>query len=62
MSERDDLAYVRDILEAIAAIREYTAGMGWEQFFHDRKTQDAVIRRLEIIGEAGKRVSSAFQP
>lgn len=47
---RDPRLYLDDILEAIARIQEYTDGLDYEAFSHDRKTQDAVIRNLEIIG------------
>ncbi|CAN5591927.1 DUF86 domain-containing protein [soil metagenome] len=43
---------ITDILDAITAIQEYTAGMEYEHFMHDRKTIDAVLRNLTIIGEA----------
>ncbi len=43
---------VADILESIARIRRYTAGMTFETFSVDAKTVDAVIRNFEIIGEA----------
>lgn len=45
-----------DILEAIAQIQEYTALMDYEAFARDRKTQDAAVRNLEIIGEAAGRL------
>lgn len=44
--------YLGHITEAINNIRSYTAGMDAASFKADRKTQDAVIRNLEIIGEA----------
>jgi uncharacterized protein with HEPN domain len=44
--------YVDDILDAIQQIRSYTLGQDERAFALDRKTQDAVIRNLEIIGEA----------
>lgn len=44
--------YLSHIAEAIALIQIYTAGMDASGFLGDRKTQDAVIRNLEIIGEA----------
>ena len=44
--------YLSHIAEAIALIQTYTAGMDANSFLGDRKTQDAVIRNLEIIGEA----------
>jgi predicted nucleotidyltransferase len=52
MSERDEL-YLEHILEAIAAIKRYTAG-GRAAFFADDMVQSAVVRQLEIIGEAAK--------
>ncbi len=51
---RDYRLQVDDILEAIARVREYTAQMSEEAFASDHKTQDAVIRNLEIIGEAAR--------
>ena len=49
---RDFILYLEDIMDAIRAIREYTAGMTFEGFVADRKTVDAAVRNLEIIGEA----------
>jgi uncharacterized protein with HEPN domain len=61
MPERNDLVYVRHILDAIDRIRKYTEGLNQVDFVADEKTQDAVIRQLEIIGEASKQVSAAFR-
>jgi predicted nucleotidyltransferase len=47
---------ISDILDAIAAIQEYTAGMNLKRFTEDRKTVDAVARNLAIIGEAAIRI------
>jgi uncharacterized protein with HEPN domain len=52
MSERDPELYVADIRIAIDHIAEYTADITFDQFRADQKTIDAVIRNLEIIGEA----------
>ncbi|MGC8880083.1 MAG: DUF86 domain-containing protein [Anaerolineae bacterium] len=54
MSKRTDREFLSDILEAIRRIKAYTAGMAYEAFLQDTKTQDAVVRNLEIIGEAVK--------
>ncbi|MCK5175211.1 MAG: DUF86 domain-containing protein [Planctomycetes bacterium] len=51
---RDYKLQLDDILEAIGRIREYTDNMSEESFGLDHKTQDAVIRNLEIIGEAAR--------
>ena len=53
---RDIRLYLDDMLEAIRVIREYTAGMTYDSFAADRKTIDAVVRNLEIIGEAEKKL------
>ena len=49
--------YLRHILEAIDNIQNYTAGMDLSAFMVDRKTQDAVIRNLEVVGEACNNVA-----
>src|SRR6266404_6075378 len=53
---RDSDVYVGDIIHAVRKIRVYTAAMTREQFDRDEKTIDAVVRNLEIIGEAVKHV------
>lgn len=60
MSRADPLRiadYLQHILEAINNIQEYTAGMDLDAFMADRKTRDAVIRNLEVIGEACNNVT-----
>jgi uncharacterized protein with HEPN domain len=54
---RDFRLYLDDILEAIHQIRIYIADLDEDAFSRDRKTQDAVIRNLEIIGEAAGNLS-----
>jgi uncharacterized protein with HEPN domain len=49
---RDYRLYLDDIRNSIALIRSYTKGMSFEEFQVDQKTIDAVVRNLEIIGEA----------
>ena len=58
MSKRDDEAVLEDILAALERIMEYTVGMDSDTFLSDSKTQDAVIRNLEILGEAAKLLST----
>ena len=43
---------IQDILGAVRAIEEYTQGMEFDTFIKDRRTVDAVVRNLMIIGEA----------
>jgi uncharacterized protein with HEPN domain len=55
MSRGDPLRvreYLERIAQAVANIREYTAGMDAAAYLADRKTQDAVVRNLEVLGEA----------
>lgn len=48
--------YLKDILEAIEKIEEFTKDMSFEEFREDDKTVSAVIRKFEIIGEAAKKI------
>jgi uncharacterized protein with HEPN domain len=57
---RDD-TYLVDILESARVAMEYVAGKSWEEFQQDMQCQDAVLRRLEIIGEAARHVSPQTQ-
>jgi len=59
MNERDPL-FLRDILRAVSAIERYTE-VGREAFFADELIQDAVVRRLEIMGEAARNVRPALR-
>lgn len=54
MSPRDYTDYIGDILSAVDELTEFTANMTFEQFEKDRKTSNAVIRSIEVIGEAVK--------
>jgi len=55
---RDAQIVLADIVEACSKIVRYTSGMTAEQFRADERTIDAVLRNLEIIGEAAKSVLS----
>jgi uncharacterized protein with HEPN domain len=54
MSKRSDKEFLNDVREAIHRIKAYTVEMNYDSFLNDIKTQDAVVRNLEIIGEAAK--------
>lgn len=56
MSKRELGDYIQDILEAIIDVKEFTKGMKFEDFVRDKKTTNAVVRSLEVIGEATKRI------
>ncbi|MHB8860231.1 MAG: HepT-like ribonuclease domain-containing protein [Minisyncoccota bacterium] len=53
---RDYRVYLADILDAVERIETYVAGYTFETFRADSKTVDAVVRNLEVIGEAAKRI------
>ncbi|SFM92446.1 HepT-like ribonuclease domain-containing protein [Methanolobus profundi] len=55
---KDDSVFLNHILDATEQIEEYTSEMSFEDFIEKRLVQDAVIRQLEIIGEATKNLSS----
>ncbi len=62
MTERRDvLDFLEDIVAAMEAALEFVEGMDPQAFFTDRKTSFAVIRALEIVGEAAKRVPKAVR-
>ena len=50
------LPFIRDILDSIEKIEKYCQSMTYNQFLGDDKTRDAVVRNLEIIGEAAKNI------
>ncbi len=59
MTFKDWRVRIEDMIEAIERIRRYTEGMDEARFIADDRTVDAVVRNLEIIGEAAKRVPSS---
>jgi len=54
--KRDYRLYLDDIIGSINNIEEYANGISYENFVKDRKTIDAVVRNLEVIGEAAKHI------
>lgn len=50
------LDYIQDILDSINDIETFTKGMNFQSFEQDRRTVNAVIRSLEVIGEAAKKI------
>ena len=61
MSKREPYILVEDILTAINKIDRYTTAMGRKTFLADDKTIDAVVRNLEIIGEAVRQLPEDFK-
>lgn len=60
MSERDAKAFMQDMLEAARRILTYTENLDYAAFRDDFKTQDAVLRNLEVLGEAAKHIPEEF--
>jgi uncharacterized protein with HEPN domain len=56
--KKEDSIYLHHILDAIEYIEEYTQGLDYEGFIKKRLVQDGVIRQIEIIGEATKKLSN----
>jgi len=54
--KRDYELYLKDIRDSMKAIEEFTDGMSFEEFKEDDKTSSAVLRKLEVIGEATKHI------
>ncbi len=57
---KDDRLYLIHMSECLESIMEYTAE-GREAFMNSRRTQDAVIRNFEVMGEAAKHLSEPFK-
>ena len=58
---RENSDYLDDIITAIADVAEFTQGMSYEIFATDKKTVNAVIRCLEVLGEAAKHIPTSFR-
>ncbi len=56
-----DEAYLLDILIAARKVSRYVQSSSWESFKEDSRTQDAVIRNLQVIGEAARKISGELQ-
>lgn len=61
MKDRELRDYINDLIEACEDILSFTKGMSYSEFTDDRKTVNAVIRSLEVIGEATKKLPTSFK-
>ena len=59
--KKSDTVYLKHIQDAISRIEEYTKTVGYKDFIKNNLIQDGVIRQLEIIGEATKRLSAELK-
>jgi len=62
MKKRDDTVYLKHILDAIIQIEEYISGVKRKTFTGNKLLQDGVIRQVQIIGEAAKKISPGLRP
>ena len=58
---RDEIMYLQDIAESCEKILRFTAGLSQSDLIVDEKTYDAVVRNLELIGEAAKHTSPTIR-
>ncbi len=58
---RDQVMYLQDIAESCQKILRFTDGLTQSDLIQDEKTYDAVVRNLEIIGEAAKHISDELR-
>ena len=58
---KDDLEYVKHIIQAIQLVKQYTENLKKEEFIKNNEKQDAVIRELTVIGEASKNINESFK-
>jgi uncharacterized protein with HEPN domain len=61
ITERTFLDYLEDILDGIEKVGQFVEGMSFDQFADDHKTSFAVIRALEVIGEATKKIPQSVR-
>jgi len=61
MKRRDYRDYIKDILDSINDIENFIRGMSFEDFKRDRKTINAVVRSIEVIGEATKKIPKTLK-
>lgn len=53
--------FIKDMLECVERIEEFTGNMNFKEFLEDDKTKSAVVRKLEIIGEAAKNIPASIR-
>jgi uncharacterized protein with HEPN domain len=61
MKDREIQDYINDLTEACEDILSFTKGMSYSDFAGDKRTVNAVIRSLEVIGEATKNLPISFR-
>ncbi|MBI1228441.1 MAG: DUF86 domain-containing protein [Bacteroidetes bacterium] len=59
--KKDNRIYLDHILQSLTKVVEYLDGIGYDAFMADEQKQDAVIRKIEIAGEATKRLDMSLR-
>jgi uncharacterized protein with HEPN domain len=61
MTRREHGDYLQDILDSINDIQEFLQGISFDAFLKDKKTINAVVRSIEVIGEAAKNIPESLR-
>lgn len=61
MSDRKDLVFIKHILESIKAIEDFSRNLKMDELLKNRLKQSAIVREIEIIGEAVKNISQSIK-
>ena len=61
MKKRDTRDYLKDILQAIDQVEAFIGDLTYDQFVNDSKTLNAVVRSIEVIGEASKNIPQTIK-
>ena len=59
--KKDDQIYLDHILENFTKVIQYTEGVSYADYLEDEEKQDAIIRKIEVAGEATKRISQELR-
>ena len=59
--KRDISVYLEDIIVSLQKIKQYTKGLSEQDFYQNIQVQDAILRRLEVIGEATNHLPESFR-
>ena len=61
MTQKDDFVFIEHILESIGAVQEFSKNLTKDGLVKDRLRQSAIIREIEVIGEAVKNISKSIK-
>jgi uncharacterized protein with HEPN domain len=58
---RNHTLFIKDLLECINKIEDFVGEMSFDEFMNDEKTKSAVVREIEVMGEAVKNIPSSLR-